>query len=179
MSERARQRGRSLVFFFREQSSELRSERSTQLAMQVIFVGRAVTTRVSSIISFRGEKMEFEDRTFDSKFQMSAFLIPLLLSDVAHSSIQHRFSFCPIDSGHLTLSSAPSLTLKAVIDRQMMPPVICRFRIFRQKLSNLVWRMAMPLANSVDKMNRPTNLYTGRVNKIVGKPVVSVSMTLI
>ena len=57
----------------------------------------------------------------------AAFLIPLLLSDVAHSSI-HPSIESPLPS---LLPSAPlipdislslPLTLKAVIDRQMMPP---------------------------------------------------------
>ena len=118
--------------------------------------------------------------------ERAAFLIPLLLSDVAHSSI-HRVSFCPIDSGRLTLSLSlfrpPSPSLKAVIDRQMMPPPnananLRRVWIFRQKFSNVVWRMAAASATA-DKMRRPNNLCSGRVNKIVDKPVVSVSTTLI
>ena len=117
MSERGRR-----PRFFREQSSRSLARRPpwSDAAGNASHLRclrlRRPTTRVSSIISRpeeRNSRIWTRTSMELSGAMAAAFLIPLLLSDVAHSSIHPSIesplpSFCPIDSGHLTLSSSDS-----------------------------------------------------------------------
>ena len=96
----------------------------------------------------------------------AAFLIPLLLSDVAHSSIDSPSApLIPDISLSLFRPHPTSSTLKAVIDRQMTPPTFLDFprKVIESCVANdhaiandKVWIVSSLCSREVNKNRRQT-----------------------